>query len=97
MNPVQGRSKTKLVLIIVGALAVLAILGGIVYAIILAGTKKTDTNTNNQPAQTQSVVTNETLKQGADKLSDTVEKEKDQRDKAQQALNDHLKRTDLSK
>jgi len=97
MNPVQGRPKTKLVLIIVGVFAALVILGGVVYAVILAGTQKTDTNTNNQPAPTRSVVTDEMLKQGAEKLSETVEKEKAQREKAQQAMNDHLKRTDLSK
>lgn len=97
MNPPQGKSKTKIVLIIVGVLAALAIVGGAVYALILAGTQKTDTTKDNQPAPTQSVVTNEALKQGADKLNETVEKEKGLRDKAQQALNDHLKRTDLSK
>ena len=96
MNPPQGRSKTKIVLIVVGVLAVLAIVGGAVYALVLAGTQKTDTNTNKPQTKTQTVVSGETLTQGIDKLNKSVDKEKDQREKAQQSLNDQLKRTKLS-
>lgn len=99
MNPTppEGKPKTRLVLIVVGALATLAIIGGAVYALVLAGTQKTDTNTKKPEAtKTQTVESGETLTQGAEKLNKAVDKEKAQREKAQQALNDHVKRTDLS-
>ena len=97
MNPPQGKSKTKIVLLVVGVLAVLAIVGGAVYALVLAGTQKTDTNTNKpETNKTQTVTSGETLTQGIEKLNKSVDKEKDQREKAQQSLNDQVKRTKLS-
>lgn len=96
MTPVQGKSKRKIVLIAVGAVAVVAVLIGAGYALLLATTKNTAPAPEAPDAPTKTVVPGQSIEQGIEKLNTSVDKEKAQREKAQQALNDHVKRTTLA-
>lgn len=96
MDQSENKSKTRLALIIVGVIAVLAILGGAVYALILANQPKPAANEDKKPAVVKPVPTTEEFSKGIDELKQTAETEKTQRAKAQAALDDQLKRTKLS-
>lgn len=96
MNPAQGKSKRTIVLIVVGVLVAVVILGGAGYALILATTKNVEKTSTPSTTPTQTVTSDETLSQGIDKLNAAVDREKQLREKAQQALNDQVKRTNLA-
>jgi flagellar basal body-associated protein FliL len=95
MNQAEKNSKSKVVLFIVGAVAVLAIVGGIAYAFIGGGTKKNQT-TSQTTTSTRPEVTADSLRQGLQKLNATVEQEKTDRANAQATYNDSSKRIKLS-
>lgn len=95
MNQADKNSRTKVVLIIVGAVAVLAVVGGIAYAFILGGQDKQESS-ETKTANPRPEVTAESLRDGLKKLNVTVEQEKTDRANAQAAYDDSSKRIKLS-
>jgi flagellar basal body-associated protein FliL len=95
MNQTEKNSKSKVVLIVVGAVAVVAIVGGLAYAFMSGTTKKTAT-TSEATTNSRPEVTADSLRQGLQKLNATVEQEKTDRANAQATYNDSSKRIKLS-
>ncbi len=96
MNQTEKNSKTKVVLIIVAVVAVLAIIGGIAYAFVLGGQKKSQETSETKTTNPRPEVTAESLREGLKKLNTTVEQEKKDRANAQAAYDDSSKRIKLS-
>ncbi len=94
MNEVGTRSKTRMAMIVVGAIVVVAIVGGVTYAVILASQPKKTTPT---PAkESPKTISASDLQLGLTNLNATTTQEKANLSKAQAALNDSQKRVKLS-
>ena len=96
MNQTEKNSRTKVVLIIVGVVAALAIVGGSAYALLVGGQKKPQESSETKTSNPRPEVSAESLREGLKKLNTTVEQEKQDRANAQAAYDDSSKRIKLS-
>lgn len=96
MNPVQGKARTRIIVIGLLVVAALVILGGAGYAIYSASIKKT-TDSQTKPPQTAREVDFTTLKPGLESLQEKSKKSSDAHQKAKEAMNDEAKRIKLDK
>ncbi len=96
MNQAEKKSKTRLVLIILGVVVVLAILGGAGYAIYQTVQPKASPQTNTTKSTVRPPVPPEVLNQGLTKLNETMKQEAINHQKAKDSVNDQSKRIKLT-
>jgi uncharacterized protein YlxW (UPF0749 family) len=100
MDSTQGKSRTKLVVGVIGVVVVLMIVGGAVYALVRAGDngkpqqetqKTTDTETKSSRNVTQ-----QTLSQDMNDLDAAIKQNKQYHDQAKAAVEDPSKQVKVS-
>lgn len=92
--PENKSSKSKVTWIIVGVVVALIVLGGSIYAIIMAAMPRQATDADKGPVKTREI-TNEQLRSGLDEFNATMKREETDRKAAQSAFDD-TKRIKLS-
>lgn len=94
--PENKSSNSKTLWIIVGVIVALIVLGASVYAVIMATMPKQEPANQTSNTSKQDAVTQEELELGLKDLNKTMEQEKTDRENAQRALDDQVKRIKLS-
>lgn len=95
-SPEDKTSNSRALWIIVGVIIALVVLGASVYAVIIATMPKQKQSNQTQTTSQQAPVTNEQLTTGLSEFSKTVDQQQKDRESAQQALDDQVKRVKLS-